>query len=261
MSIQSVHRAIQVLCLFSVDKPYLGITEISRALGLHKATVQNLVRTMVEDGFLRQDPDTRKYQLGLRLYELGFILGETLEINQKASDLAHQLAAKTQHLVRIAILDADEAVITLHAYPRTRPFIFRHFGPRVPLYCTALGKALLAFLEKDEIDAYVERVTFVPYTTNTITRKDRLLKELKETKKRGFSINREEHLLASTSIGAPIFGKEGHLTASIALTGDPRTVLENETPARELVVTASWISRLMGYSPEAVVFEGGNRGN
>jgi IclR family KDG regulon transcriptional repressor len=255
MSIQSVHRAIQMLCLFSVDKPYLGITEISRALGLHKATVQNLVRTMVEDGFLRQDPDTRKYQLGLRLYELGFILEETLEINQKASDLAHQLAAKTHHLVRIAILDADEALITLHAYPRTRPFIFRHFGPHVPLYCTALGKALLAFLGKDEIDAYVERVTFIPYTSNTITQKDRLLKELEETKQRGFSINREEHLMASTSIGAPIFGKEGRITASIALTGDPRNILENETFSRELVVSASWISRLMGYSPEASSFE------
>jgi IclR family KDG regulon transcriptional repressor len=260
MTIQSVHRAIQVLCLYSVDKPYLGITEISHALGLHKATVQNLVRTMVEDGFLRQDPETRKYQLGLRLYELGFILGETLEINQKGSDLAHQLATKTQHLVRIAILDADEAVITLHAYPRTRPFIFRHFGPRIPLYCTALGKALLAFLGKDEIDAYIERVTFIPYTPNTITQKDRLLQELEDTKHRGFSINREEHLLASTSIGAPIFGKEGRLTASIALTGDPRTILENETSSRELVVTASWISRLMGYSPEAAAFEGGNRG-
>lgn len=260
MPIQSVHRAIQVLCLYSVDKPYLGITEISRALGLHKATVQNLVRTMVEDGFLRQDPETRKYQLGLRLYELGFILGETLEINQKASDLAHQLAAKTQHLARIAILDADEALITLHAYPRTRPFIFSHFGPRIPLYCTALGKALLAFLGKDEIDAYLERVVFIPYTPNTITQKDQLRKELEETRQRGFSINREEHLMASTSIGAPILGKEGRLTASIGLTGDPHTILEDETSARELVATASWISRLMGYFPKAPAFEGKNRG-
>jgi len=86
MKIQSVHRAMQVLSLFSLDKTRLGISEIGRALYLHKATVQGLVQTLAQEGFLEQDRGTRKYQLGLKIYELGVILAGSLEINQKASN-------------------------------------------------------------------------------------------------------------------------------------------------------------------------------
>ncbi|MFH1349502.1 MAG: helix-turn-helix domain-containing protein, partial [Pseudomonadota bacterium] len=88
MIIQSVHRAMQVLGLFSLSTPRLGISEISRALGLHKGTVQGLIRTLVHEGFLQQDQETRKYQLGFKIYELGLIMAGSLEVNQKASNPA-----------------------------------------------------------------------------------------------------------------------------------------------------------------------------
>lgn len=65
--IESVHRATQILGLYSFSKTHLGISEISKVLNLHKGTVQGLVRTLTRKGFLRQDPDTRKYQLGLKI--------------------------------------------------------------------------------------------------------------------------------------------------------------------------------------------------
>ena len=83
MSIQSVDRALQILALFSHRSPVLGVTEISRALGLSKGTVHGLIRTLLQQGFLQQDLPSRKYRLGLKIYELGIILAGTLEINQK----------------------------------------------------------------------------------------------------------------------------------------------------------------------------------
>ena len=250
--IQSVHRAIKILSLFSLAKPSLGISEISRALSLHKATVQNLVRTLNNEGVLQRDPETRKYQLGLRLYEFGVILTATLEINQKASEPTHQLAIKARKVVHVAIRDGDSAIITLDAYPRSQPYLSTPLGLRFPLYCTALGKALLAYSEQEELDDYLKGLKFFAYTPNTILQKNQLLKDLEKTRQRGYSINREEHLLSRAAIGAPIFGNNGKVIACLSLVCDPLEITgENINQiAADVIGTAVEISRRMGYYPE-----------
>jgi DNA-binding IclR family transcriptional regulator len=251
MVIQSVSRALKILKLFSTGRPRLGTTEISQLLGLHKATAQGLVRTLKEEGFLKQDPETKKYQLGLSIYELGVALASGLEINQRAVDPAHQLALETQFVVRVSIFDKDSAIIILDAYPRSTPFLYPQFGLRFPLYCTAMGKALLAFLEPDVIRTYCEKTEFTPFTKNTITQKDQLARELEEIRKTGYSINREEHLQARAAIGAPIFGRDGRITASISIVGEPVRILgdDKERFAQKVVGTASQISQALGYFP------------
>ena len=151
MSIQSVDRALRILALFSHRHPVLGVSEISRALELPKGTVHGLVRTLFQQGFLQQDLPTRKYRLGLKIYELGIILAGTLEVNQKAAGPVTQLAKRTQFLCRVAIWDGDSVVITHNVYPRPRAVLPHQIGPRVHAYCSAVGKAGLAFLEKDEL--------------------------------------------------------------------------------------------------------------
>ncbi len=242
---------MQILRLFSFNEPILGISDISRALHLHKGTVQGLVRTLTEEGFLQKDEDMRKYRLGLRIFELGAILSGSLEINQKASTLANELAKQTEHLVRLAILDRDSALVTLDAYPLSQAHLSWQFGPRSPLYCSAIGKALLAFWEQSEIDAYLERVPLIAYTAQTITEKDQLLKDLRETRERGYSLNRAEDSLAWAAIGAPIFGRKDLPVASMCVVVDPNYVQQEEKVekmGREVVKTSLAISGLMGFS-------------
>jgi len=248
-TIQSIRRALSILALFSFDRPRLGISEISRALNLAKGTVQGLVRTMTLEGFLQQDPETRKYELGFKIYELGVILAGTLEINQKAVNPAQQLARSTQRLVRVGILDKNSVLVTMDATPEPQPFLSPQLGPRAPLYCTAMGRAILAFLEQHEIDAYLRGIQLLPYTLNTITEEERLLQELEETRKRGYSINREEHLLGRAAIGAPIFGRTGSLAGSMCIVGDPSLLLGKQMQriAKEVVKTSVEISQLMGF--------------
>ena len=261
MAIQSVQRAANILRLFSLAQPRLGISEISRLLGLSKGTVQGLVRTLMMEGFLQQDPETRKYELGLQLYELGSILAGSLEINQRASNVVHQLAKQTQQTVAVAILDCFTAMVTMTTHPRSVPFHYSQLGPRLPLYCTALGKALLAFLEQSELDGIIEEFEFIPYTPNSIVQKDLLLKELEETRQRGYSINREEHFLARSAVGAPIFGRDGRSLASICIAGNSNRILgENmEELVKELKKTALEISRGMGYFQETFLIIKNNR--
>jgi len=251
MTIQSVKRASQVLGLFTKARPSLGITEISNELGIHKATAQGLVRTLKDEGFLQQNPETRKYLLGLKIYELGMVLAGSLEINQKASAPAHQLALTSQYLVRVAIPDNYAAIVTLDAFPRTQPFLAQYLGVRFPLYCTAMGKAILAHFPDKELEKYLEVTELYGYTPNTITNKDDLLREIEEIRKVGYTLNREEHFLARASVGAAIFGSNRQVVASTCIVGEPKRILkEDRDRVVQLITTmALEVSQSMGYNP------------
>ncbi len=254
IGIQSVTRAIAILSLFTHRRPRLGITEISRILNLPKGTVHGLARTLLNEGFLQQDPETRKYQLGFKIYEMGIILAGNLEVNQKATGPANRLAKSVNLVSRVAIWDGDSALITLMVDPLSNSRFVHQIGPRIPAYCSSVGKAILAFLSDQELKAYLNRTELVPYTAKTIVRKERLLRELQETRQRGFSIDREETVLGLACIGAPIFGRGGNLEASLSLSGDPERFQGKQSKSlyEKLLKTTGEISRAMGYFPEAL---------
>lgn len=251
MSIQSVDRALQILALFSNHSPALGVTEISQALGLSKGTVHGLIRTLTRQGFLQQEQPSRRYRLGLKIYELGIILAGTLEINQKAAGPINQLAKATQLGVRVAIWDGDSMVITSDAHPRPRAVLPHQFGPRVHAYCSAMGKAVLAFLGEKQMTAYLQRTELVAFTPATVTERDRLLADLEATRRRGYAIDREEAVQGMACLGAPVFQHDGCVAGSISLSGGVARVLGDkvESHAEELLKTAAEISRYMGHFP------------
>ncbi len=251
MTIQSVDRALQILLLFSHHRPQMGVAQISRNLSLSKGTVHGLVRTLVQHGFLTQDPTTRKYRLGLRIHELGMVLAGTLELNLKAAGPCRQLAKRSQLLTRVAIWDGDAVVITLNTYPSARPVLPHQIGPRVHAYCSATGKAVLAFLEEASLMAYLNRTKLVPFTPSTITNRTRLLQDLLGVRERGYSVDREEAVEDLACIGAPLFERSGIVAGSLSLSGPPSRVFGKrmETHAEALVRTAAEISRNMGYLP------------
>ena len=95
MTIQSIVRASDILSLFSIENPVWGTNEIARALEIPKTTISSLVRTLAEIGLLQKDPQTRKYQLGIRAFEIGANFSATSEIHQKSIRKVHELEDKT----------------------------------------------------------------------------------------------------------------------------------------------------------------------
>ena len=252
MSIQSVDRALQILALFSHRCPVLGVTEISRALELSKGTVHGLIRTLLKQGFLQQDLPSRKYRLGLKIYELGIILAGTLEINQKAAGLINQLAKTTQRIVRVAIWDGDSMVITSDAHPRPRAVLPHQFGPRVHAYCSAIGKAVLAFLEEELVELYLQRTELTPFTDATITDAEMLRADLVATRKRGYALDRQEAVQGLVCVGAPVFHRDGKVAGSISLSGAAQRMDDDKIAelSEELLKTTGEVSRYMGYLPD-----------
>ncbi len=250
MNIQSVQRATAIISLFCTSPQRLGVTEIAAALGLNKATTWGLVTTLEQQGFLQQDPDSRKYGIGPRLFELGMIYVGNLEINVKGARQAQNLAARTGLTARIGILDNGSVLITHLAVPRSEDYLSHQIGPRTPAYCSGLGKAMLANLAPAELDDYLRSVELVAITRNTITDRAALRRDIEQTRERGYSIAREEMIPGLAALGAPIYGRNHRLVGALSISETPEIVLSKrlEKLGYELTRAAADISREMGCS-------------
>ena len=254
MTVQSVHRAVDILAAFSLHRPRLGISELSQELNLPKTTIHGLVQTLVELGLLEQDPATRKYGLGLRLYELGGILAGSLKVNRMGMEPTRRLAQETGQMARLAIWKDEYVLVTFTVITPQQGPILPNLGPRVAAYCTAVGKAVLAFLPDDELARYLDSVKLAAYTPSTIIDPKQLLKHLKQIRKQGYAVDQEEFITGIACISAPIFDNLARVTASISLSGLPSEVLGRglEATSQRLIRTAEEISMYMGYSPTTV---------
>jgi len=249
MTIQSVNRAIDILFLFSVSRPHLGITEISRELNLTKPTVHGLVRTLADRGFLQQDAATKKYSLGLKIYELGVFLADTLKVNHLGAQVARSLAEKFRFVVRIAIWDQNSMLVTLNVIPGLKSSQFQQLGPRVPAYCSASGKAVLSTFAERDLLQYFQKTPLESVTEKTITSIRRLKEDILEAKRMGFARDSEEYMQGIACVSAPIFDHTGNSVAAISVSATPSLLFTEKEHAvsEETKQAASEISQALGH--------------
>ncbi|MBU3916325.1 IclR family transcriptional regulator [bacterium] len=252
MTIQSVQRALEILSLFSVSNPQLGIADISRGMGLAKPTVHGLVQTLVEQRFLQKNPETRKYSLGFKIYELGTYLSSTLRINQAGTEIVRRLAQKNSNWARIGIWDNNSVLVTLNYFPNIDYLQFQQLGPRVPAYCSALGKAILFSLPETELNEYLSQIVLNAYTEHTITDKKKLKKEIQKMRSQGFAAESEEYMLGLSCISCPVFDSSRKVAGAVSLTINVDLIEKGDYNriVKETKQNAMEISRRMGYVTE-----------
>ncbi|WP_300667145.1 IclR family transcriptional regulator [Desulfoluna sp.] len=251
MTIQSVKRALDILSLFTPSRPVLGITEMAGFMGLPKPTVHGLVQTLADEGFLSQSDETRKYSLGLRVYELGTCVTSHLRVNQIGGSAAQRLARQTSLMARIAIWDRGMVLVTLNLFPNDQPLPFTTLGPKVPAYCSAVGKAILSTCSSQALEAYLSRTRLAPLTPQTLTDDHVLRSELETARALGYACESEEYLKGLACIASPLFDHTGSCVAALSVSGTPELLKRGEMPsiASEVKRTAGEISFALGYAP------------
>ena len=153
--LSSVATAIRLLKAFSEDDDELGISELSRRLGLAKSTVHRLAVTLVSEGLLEQDRDNGKYHLGIALFRLGALVRRRMNVSNEARPYLYDLREKINETVHLAILDGTE-IMYVYNLESTQAIRMRSdIGVRKPAYCTAEGQAILAFQPAEVIDRVV----------------------------------------------------------------------------------------------------------
>ncbi|OGO38478.1 MAG: hypothetical protein A2W35_17130 [Chloroflexi bacterium RBG_16_57_11] len=246
--VNSVLKAIDILFLFTPDRPRLSLSEISRLLGIPKSTAHNLLSTLVSRGMVEQ-VENEAYALGKMLVVLSQAIYVNVEFRDRAAPLLRQMADRCHESVYLTMRDGD-AALYIYAIESPRRLLARTaIGERVPLHCTSNGKAILAQLSDEEVVAIADRTNLPAYTKNTFTDLPALLEDLRATRYRGFSIDNQEHEMNTYCIGAPIFNAQGHVVGACSISGaDPEITISRQLEFANLVqYTAQEISRRMGY--------------
>jgi IclR family pca regulon transcriptional regulator len=251
---QSIERGLAILSSFRSGRPLLGISELSREVGLSRSTTHRYVATLAGLGYLRQDAPTRKYRLGPRVLDLGFSAINSMELREVAAPYLQQLSDETGYTVNMAILD-DLDIVYVERCRSARAGqreidLNLHVGSRLPGYCTSLGKVLLAYLPADTRAGALARIEFARRGPNTIVSRSALENELKRVRRNGFAINNEELAYGLRSIAAPIFAHDGAALAAINLAVH-RTMISVEDLVERLSArlrrAADEISAQLGY--------------
>jgi DNA-binding IclR family transcriptional regulator len=247
--IRSIQRAFEILDSFQVGQNR-SVSEISRAMGIPKSTAFEILNTMVELGVLARDGDSNLFQLGNRLIDFGNRARINYPLNRAAASYLIALRDEFDETVYLTVRDGDQAYY-VDCYESTRRLrSFSSIGDKAPLYCTSVGKAILAFLPGEEIARYISEIELKPFTANTILDKARLREEIGRTAARGYSVDDMEHEEGVRCIGAPLRDSGGVVIGAISLSGFAQRVSrEREVEIAERVVgVAREISRVLGFN-------------
>jgi IclR family acetate operon transcriptional repressor len=227
----------------------LGITELSDTLGLHKSTVAGLVYTLERNGYLEQDPATRKYRLGLKLVERAFTMLDQMDLRAAALPHLKKLQAWSGESVFLAVRDGAH-VVYIEQLVSSQPLGMRaKLGFRAPVQTTSLGKALLSALPKGDWEQLVSTHGLPALTPNSITEKARFAEELERTSERGYSVDDEENELGVRCVGAPIYDHRGQPVAALSVSAPLQRFPAAEVSRRgqRVADTAQAISTALGY--------------
>lgn len=216
IKVKSLVKAVKVLECFSSNKPSLGISEISEMTGYNKATVYNIASTFTALGYLTQDQTTQRYHLGLKFLHFSYIINSNITLSTVMEPYLQKIADVTQETVFLGIPYEDKV---LYLDTRTPNNQFRRpiLGEKASMYCTGLGKCLLAFTAPDKRPFLPDNLP--AFTVNTITTKAKLSEELEKIKERGYAIDNMEHEFGISCVAVPLFGQSHEIIGAISVSG------------------------------------------
>ena len=218
---QSLERGLAILSAFGSDRSTIGVSELSRELGLSRSTTHRYIATLTSLGYLQQDAETKRYRLGPRVLDLGFAAINSMDIREISVSHLQALSDATGFTANLAILDGGDVVYiercrTSRSGQREIDLNL-HVGSRLPAYCTAMGKALLAFVPEDRLEEILDGVDLVARGPNTITDRVALRAEMERIRTLGVAVNNEELAYGLRSIAAPIRSSSGEVVAALNL--------------------------------------------
>ena len=247
--VKSLRRAIAILRVFSVDSPELGVTEISKRVGLQKSTTFRLLQTLKVEGLVNKNPETGRYRLGIGVVELAGIVLAQSDLRRIAQPYMHILAENLRNTVTLSVLVGDEPR-TLNQIVPSGQLVSNHgwIGRHNPYHATSVGKVLLAWQTSEQINEIANSI-LESFTHLTITDSSTLIEQLENIRQVGYAIGNEEYEIGLNAVAAPIRDYTNEVKAALSLSGPSYRlqVAQFEKIAHEVIETAQAISIELGY--------------
>lgn len=204
---------------FTNTKTEWGVRELAQQLGDNKSTTHRQMSTLARLNVLQQDPASGKYRLGLKLFELGNrVIIKNALVNHTHPEL-EKVAREITETVHLGILKNNEVLIVDKIESSKGLKLGSIVGLSTPVYCTALGKVLLAHLANEDLDRTLADIPWTAHTRNTITKRSVLREQLKQIREKGYSIDREELEIGLICVAVPVWNNLNHVVGAISASG------------------------------------------
>ncbi|RSL33970.1 IclR family transcriptional regulator [Salibacterium salarium] len=226
--IQSLDRALKILDLFDEYHTELKITDISDKMLLHKSTVHSLLKTLQKHQYIEQNPENGKYHLGMKLFERGNVVIQSRDIRSVAKEYLYALSKDTGQTVHLVIQDGKEGIYIDKVESTSATVLYSRIGRRIPLHCSGVGKALIAFQSDREIADIFENYEFIKRTENTITNKEDFLKEIEIIRQKGYAEDLEENEPGIRCLSIPVHDHTARVTGAISISMPSMRVQEKD---------------------------------
>lgn len=257
---QSVTRAFTILEHLAKADGMKDLAAISKDLNMNKSTVYRFLSSMAEQGYVHQDEESGRYALGAKVTWLASKFLEGVEVRHLAHSVLKELSLKTNETVHLGLLDGFEVVYIDKVDGNGAIRMASRIGGRMPIHCTALGKAIFASHPEDQWRDYVLEGRLIPRTSQTLTEPELFYEEIYKVRQLGYAIDDCENEDGIRCIAAPIRDYSEKVYAALSVSGWTKTMTHEKIAALapELVRSALEISNRMGsHGNEAAVDQDG----
>jgi len=246
--VRAISRTFDILEIVSCQTPSIKLTEISRKANLPKSAAHRILSTLIFLGYIKQDQNTKKYNLGPKTSHLANLLERKPNFSLQVRLFLLALVKSCKESVNLGILDQDK-VLYLDSIEGPQPVrMASQKGVRGSLHSTALGKILLAYLPDENIDEIIKKKGLPQYTKNTITDPKSLKRQLKLIRKNRYAIDNEEDGLGAACIAGPVRNYTGQVIASVSIVGPSTRIFSCIDKLKNLIIeTTDLISKNLGY--------------
>jgi IclR family transcriptional regulator, acetate operon repressor len=236
--IQSIERALYILESTAFDRGSPSGTELAGRLGVHKSTVSHLTSTLQQQGYLARSAGSNRVRMGPKLYRLGRATGIDGSSIMKMPPVLSDLADASGETAHVAELRGRFVFYLANEYPERALRVQTETGAVEPAHSTAVGKALLAGLEDEDVRSLFRGVELEPLTHATVTDVERLCVALEEVRRRGYAVDRGEQTAGTGCIAAPVRDSNSFVVAAVGISGPEERVMADESELAKAVLEA-----------------------
>jgi DNA-binding IclR family transcriptional regulator len=219
-AVPSLERGLAILEILAKSRAGLSLSQVTRQLDLPKSSVHCLLRTLDETGYVYKDGPSGKYRVSLSICDLARQALQGISLRDQAKQFLRNLAERTGMTVHMAILEQGSCVLIEKVAPPGVPRTATWIGKQFALHCTAVGKALLAYLPESDAERLISDQGLIRYNDNTVCSIRQLKQELQMIRVRGYSLDDEEEEIGVRCLGAPIFNANNEAIAALSIVGE-----------------------------------------
>jgi DNA-binding IclR family transcriptional regulator len=252
--VQALDRAFAVLDLLGESDTPLGLAQVASSLQLHKSTAHRFLMVLERHRMVERTAGG-KFRLGLRLFDLGNRAIDQYDLRDRAQPHLRRLVAETEETAHLCILEGTHVIYIDKIEPARSVRMITRIGASNPVYCTSVGKAILAFLPEERVTDILRRTRFERFTHRTIATAEALRVEIEKTRRRGYAVDDEELEEGLRCIAVPVLDAQRLPVAAVSVSGPSFRVTSQKLPeiANHLLQCVRGISADMGFVSSARV--------